>query len=70
MDSKTFRAFKFLPDFFTGVATVLDMGNTASIYNTPNTPEEADYKALASDWEETGKDISKGLMEFKEKYGY
>ncbi len=70
MASKTFRLFKVLPNFLIGVATVFDMGSTMSIYNTDNTPEEADYKALASDWDETGKDLAKGLMEFKEKYGY
>lgn len=70
MTSKTFRLFKVLPNFLLGIATVFDMGNTINIYNTDSSPEEADFKALASDWEETGKDLSKGLMEFREKYGY
>lgn len=70
MASKTFRLFKVLPNFLIGVATVFDMGSTMNIYSIDNSPEEADYKALASDWDETGKDLAKGLMEFKEKYGY
>lgn len=70
MASKTFRLFKVLPGFLLGAASVLDMGATIDIYNTDSTPEEADYKALASDWNETGKDLNRGLIEFKEKYGY
>ena len=70
MVSKTFRLFKVLPGLLLGAAAVLDMGSTINIYNIDNSSEEADYKALASDWSETGKDLSKGLTEFKEKYGY
>ena len=70
MTSKTFRLFKVLPGFLLGMASALDMGATINIYNTDSTPEEADYKAIASDWNETGKDLTRGLIEFKEKYGY
>lgn len=70
MRSKTFRLFNVLPGFLFGVATLFDIGCTANIYNTDSSAEEADYKALASDWYETGRDLSNGLMGFKKKYEY
>jgi len=35
----------------------LDLGATMSQYNISRTPEEADAKAMKSDWQATGNDI-------------
>ena len=65
MATKTFRLFKMLPGFLLGVATVMDLGATIDIYNTDKTPAEADYKAIASDWQMTGVDLKNAFEEYK-----
>ena len=45
------------PGFMQGVASALDIGGTLIQYNVSNTPQEADTRALASDWAITGNDI-------------
>lgn len=55
-----------MPDFLGGVSRVLDLGSTMNIYNDSDSPEEADYKAMSSDWQVTGDDIRRALDEFKE----
>lgn len=45
------------PRFLTGMSTVLDIGNTLTMYNVSDTPELADYKAMRSDWEAVGEDL-------------
>ncbi len=57
------------PGFIQGLASVLDLGGTLVEYNISRTPQEADMKAIASDWAITGKDIQiaiKKLVEEKE----
>ena len=45
------------PGFFRGVAATLDIGATLNVFNEPQTPEEADAKALRSDWRAVGDDL-------------
>lgn len=54
-------------NFITGVATALDLGGTLIIYNNSRTPEEADIRAIASDWIVTGKDIALGIKRFEQE---
>ena len=57
------------PGFLQGFATVLDLGGTLIEYNISRTPQEADVRAIASDWAITGKDIQtaiKNLVKEKE----
>jgi hypothetical protein len=57
------------PGFLQGFATVLDLGGTLIEYNVSRTPQEADLRAIASDWAITGKDIQtaiKNLVKEKE----
>ena len=54
--SPTFRLFA-RPSFIEGMARVLDLGATLQTYNKSETPEEADYLALLSDWTATGNDL-------------
>ena len=45
------------PSFSRGMASVLDLGATLTRYNISDSPEEADAKAIASDWGMVGQDI-------------
>lgn len=67
MANRTFRLFKVLPGFLLGMATILDLGATIDIYNADKTPEEADFKAISSDWHATGDDLYESLREYKLK---
>lgn len=57
------------PGFLFGFASALDIGGTLVEYNVSITPQEADRRAIASDWAITGKDFRtaiKDLVEEKE----
>lgn len=56
-------------NFASGISRVLDIASTRNkrIYNSSATPEDADRKAIDSDWYITGKDISRAYDQFKEK---
>jgi hypothetical protein len=56
------------PGFFRGMAATLDMGNTLMIYNRSKTSEEADYKAIQSDWFAVGDDISFAMETWEREY--
>ena len=46
-----------MPNFLHGLASAIDLGGTLVEYNESRTPQEADARAIASDWAVTGKDI-------------
>jgi len=46
------------PGFLQGFSVALDIGGTLVEYNISRTPQEADARAIASDWAITGIDIS------------
>lgn len=45
------------PSFIEGIARILDLGVTLNEYNYSESEEEADARALASDWKAIGNDI-------------
>ena len=45
------------PSFFEGIARVMDLGNTLSVYNTSSTTSAADERALRNDFRMVGQDI-------------
>lgn len=49
------------PSFLRGLAAALDIGSTLTIYNESKTGEEADSKAIYSDWVAVGDNISFAL---------
>lgn len=49
--------------FFTGLSSILDIFSVDKKVNTSKSGEEADAKALKSDWEMIGKDFEKSLEE-------
>lgn len=51
--------------FLTGMATVLDIGGSTPNFNTSANGEEADAKAIYSDWAMVGKDISNAIEAIK-----
>lgn len=51
--------------FLTGMGTVMDLAGSSTEFNTSETSEEADKKAIFSDWSMIGKDISNSIEQFK-----
>ena len=42
------------PSFFEGVSRLIDITGALNTYNISQTPEEADSRAILSDWEAVG----------------
>jgi hypothetical protein len=55
------------PTFLRGVASIVDIGGTAedASYNVSRTPNEADVRAIASDWIQVGRDIDRAIKATK-----
>ena len=53
------------PSFLSGMASVLDIGSTLTHYNTSDSPEEADARAIASDWAMVGQDIRSAISAYE-----
>ena len=52
------------PSFLLGFAHAVDIGNTLSVYNDAASADEADLRAISSDWRLVGADISKAMGNF------
>mgnify|MGYP001184921638 CR=1 FL=1 len=65
MINKTTFIFK-IPNFSSGFSSVLDIAGTNTKFKTSKTSEEADYKALLSDWTVTGQDIKNAIIDYDE----
>ena len=48
--------------FAIGMGTVLNLAGNYFVYNTSDTPDEADSNAIASDWQMVGRDIKQALQ--------
>jgi hypothetical protein len=58
------------PSFWGGMASVLDLGGTlVKEYNRSSTINEADFRALRSDWAISGLDLFTAIDIFKESHG-
>jgi hypothetical protein len=55
------------PSFVEGIARILDIDSTLNIYIENNTPDEADFEALYSDWKSVGDDIAKSIIKYYEQ---
>ena len=53
------------PSFLSGFARVLDLFGVFDSYNQSRTPEEADAKAMYSDWRIVGQDIMDAAQHFE-----
>lgn len=63
METKEVRTDFLLPKrgFFTGFASVFSIAGDTVDFNTSNSGEEADLKAIQNDWEMIGNDIREAL---------
>jgi len=52
-----------MPSAISGIARILDLGGTYNSYNRSATPEEADCRAIYSDWAITGQDLIRAARE-------
>lgn len=55
--------------FISGMGRVLDIGATRQkiTYNSSDTPEEADFKAIENDWNIVGEDLWRAVIDFDKK---
>lgn len=44
-------------DFLTGAGSVMNIGGNYYVFKMSQTPEEADFRALRSDWSTIGNDL-------------
>ncbi len=62
MDENTKSLFLFPePSFIGGMGSVLDIGGNFFPLNASRSGEEADAKAIKSDWQNVGKDIRSAM---------
>jgi len=50
--------------FFEGMARVLDLGSTMVVYNESISTEDADIRALSSDWQAVGDDLRNAMTAY------
>lgn len=55
------------PTFIEGAATVFSIAGLRHAYNRSETPEQADYLAVSSDWAVIGEDIDKSTKSATKK---
>jgi len=65
-NSPTFQLFKHEPSAVSGMATLLDLGSTLNRYVTSKTENDADRKALKSDWQAVGNDMKSSIDSYGE----
>ena len=66
MERRTGDSFRLYarPSFFEGIARLFDFGGSLNKYNSSDSGEKADYKALKSDWSTVGEDIYSAINVF------
>lgn len=62
--SEQFGLLYAVPSALEGAASVLDIGNTLTDYNTSTTPDQADFHAIRSDWRAIGDDLRAAAARF------
>mgnify|MGYP006287055409 CR=1 FL=1 len=69
MGTKIKTDFLFaMPSFIAGAGRALDIGATMQVYNESYSSQEADAKAIATDWKMVGSDIAAAIENYgKEK---
>lgn len=55
------------PDFLTGVGSVMNIQGNYFEFNTSKSGEEADFRALLSDWGVVGNDISEAAKSLSDE---
>jgi hypothetical protein len=57
------------PSFLEGLSRLLDVSGGLNEYNASPSGEIADFRALLSDWQEVGIDITDALRRFAAQHG-
>jgi hypothetical protein len=55
--------------YLSGLASLFNIAGNYCKFNYSGTPEEADFKALMSDWGVTSEDLQRAINLISEKYG-
>ncbi len=65
MNETKIRTDFLLPrfSFITGAGTIFNIGGNFFEFNTSKSEIEADYKAIKSDWDMVGEDVSESLKD-------
>ena len=53
------------PSFLEGISRLIDFTGSLNTYNSSRTPEEADFRAILSDWEAVGFEILNAAKNFE-----
>lgn len=56
------------PSVVEGIARILDLGTTLQEYNASETENEADSKALKSDWRAVGIDLKHAVKKYEQGF--
>lgn len=65
MERKSYTYYLFArPSFIEGVGRIFDFGNSLNKYNDSESENEADAKALYSDWVTVGNDMSTAMEDY------
>ena len=56
------------PSFLTGLAKIIDIGATFDEYNISETPQEADFWSLWSDWYAVGDDLRYAVEKYASSF--
>ena len=65
--ARTARLFA-VPSIITGTAKLVDIGATFDEYNSNETPTEADFWSLWSDWYAVGDDLRYSFSEYASRF--
>ncbi len=68
MNDKGFSLYA-KPSFLEGVARLVDIAGTLDEYNYSDSDDEADSRALQSDWEAVGNDLHSALETLRKQVG-
>ena len=52
------------PSFISGMGRAIDLGGTMTVFNTSDTPEEADARAIFNDWLAVGNDMREAFKKY------
>lgn len=56
-----------MPSFVEGIGRIGDFSGVLNQFNYSNSPEEADQKALRSDWMKVGNELRSAMNRFEKK---
>ena len=65
---KPFRMYA-IPSIWSGAARLVDLGGTFDAYNYSDSVEEADVRALRSDWTHVGHDLFRAARQVATSLG-